>query len=523
MPSPVQAVSGSATSGTTVTVALTATGSGHSLVVYAGTSQDTTNPTVTKCTVNGGTNTDNFAQCASNVSNAECNSYIWYDPGCASGITSVEVTFAAGTGTEQANAVWVEEWPVVLTLDTHPAGAGSTSATSFASNATGTLASATEIVVGTVCAEGTSSLPTITGPTGAWTNHAQISLQSITGMIAGYESVTSNTPQTYSGTLSKTSVYGACIASFTYSSGPAVAGTVQPRATVPVPRRRPGRALWAAITGQAYVKVPAPLQQPSPAPRRKPGRAVIRFTPVTTVNAAPPPPVPGTVQPRATVAVPRRRPVRALWRGITGQAYVKVQAPRQQYRAAPRRKPARAIWRGITGSAAAPVAPRTLLISIAAADGTDDYGNEYTQGVNTYKNGLITKLTDAELVLTWVAGAEGLGGPGPTADGGIIAEAPASASDSPGLLIGGPSAFPGGSPVPFILIQGMSQDGSSLPSVTFANSDGSPLPLNLGLATPAGYPLTGAPPSYSDVYEANQTALINSIVAVLAAAGFWPS
>ena len=521
MPSPVQSVSGSATSGTTVTVPLTATGAGHSLVVYVGASQDTTNPTVSKVTVNGATNADNFAQCCSNVNNAECNSYIWYDPNCASGITSVEVTFAAGTGTEQCNAVWVEEWPVVLALDTHPAGAGNSSGvTSFASNSTGTLASANEIVGGTVMAEGTSSQPTITGPGSGWTNHAQISLQSIAGMIAGWNSVSATTALTYSGTMSKSSVYGACIASFTYTSGPGVAGTVQPQATVPVPRRRPVRALWRAITGQAYVQVPAPPQQPGPAPRRKPGRAVVRFTPVTTVNAVPPPPAAGTVQPAATVPVPRRRPVRALWRGITGQAYIQVPAPRQQYRTPPRRKPARAIWRGITGTTAV---PRQLLISIAAQGGVDDYGNEYTQGVNTYSNGLISKLTDAELVLTWVAGAEGLGGPGPTADGGINAEAPATASDSPGLLIAGPSARAGAPTIPFILIQGESEDGSSLPSVTFANSDGSPLPLNLGLATPAGYPLAGAPPSYSDVYEANQTTLINSIVQILSDAGFWPS
>lgn len=523
MPSPVQAVSGTATSGTTVTVTITATGSGHSLIVYVGAAQDTTVPAVSKITVNGATNTDNFAACASNINNAESNSFIWYDPNCAAGITTVEVTFTAGTGTEQCNIVWVEEWPVVLTLDKHPAGTGnSAGTTSFATNSTGTLAAANEIIAGTVCAEGESNLPTITGPGGGWTNHAQISLQSITGMIAGWQSVTATTAQTYSGTLSQSSVYGACIASFTYTTGPAVAGTVQPRATVPVPRRRPVRALWRAITGQAYVQVPAPLQQPRPAPRRKPSRAVVRFTPVTTSNAVPPPPVSGTVQPGATVAVPRRKPGRALWRGITGRAYVQVPAPRQQYRTPPRRKPARAIWRAITGTAAAPL-QRQLLISIAAQAGTDDYGNEYTQGVNTYSNGLISKLTDAELVLTWVAGAEGLGGPGPTADGGINAEAPASVSDSPGLLIAGPSARAGAPTIPFILIQGESEDGSSLPSVTFANSDGSPLPLNLGLATPAGYPLPGAPGTYSDVYEANQTTLINSIVAILAAAGFWPS
>lgn len=82
------------------------------------------------------------------------------------------------------------------------------------------------------------------------------------------------------------------------------AGTVQPRMTVPVPRRRPVRAVWARISGQAYVAVPAPLQEYQLAPRRKLARAI--------------------------------------WRGGSGQAYVAVPAPVQQYRLAPRRKLARA-------------------------------------------------------------------------------------------------------------------------------------------------------------------------------------
>lgn len=81
-------------------------------------------------------------------------------------------------------------------------------------------------------------------------------------------------------------------------------GTVQPRATVPVPRRRPARAVWAQITGSAFVAVPAPRQEYQLAPRRKLARAI--------------------------------------WHGITGPAFVAVPAPVQQYRLAPRRKLARA-------------------------------------------------------------------------------------------------------------------------------------------------------------------------------------
>lgn len=88
------------------------------------------------------------------------------------------------------------------------------------------------------------------------------------------------------------------------SAGGGPAGTVQPRATVPVPRRKLARVLWAGGQGQAYVAVPAPRQEYQTLPRRKLARAV--------------------------------------WRGGGGQAFVFVPAPVQQFRTAPRRKPARA-------------------------------------------------------------------------------------------------------------------------------------------------------------------------------------
>lgn len=193
------------------------------------------------------------------------------------------------------------------------------------------------------------------------------------------------------------------------AAGPA--GTVQPRVTVPVPRRQLARVLWRGGAGQAFAAVPAPAQQPAPAPRRKPARAYVRFAPVTTTNAVPAPPVSGTVQPRATVPVPRRKPSRALargiavpaiygtapaqqyrtpprralsravWRGITGQAFVKVPASRQQYRTPPRRVPARAYVRFTPVTTHNVLAPRTLLISLASAAGVDDYGNAFPQGI----------------------------------------------------------------------------------------------------------------------------------------------
>lgn len=139
--------------------------------------------------------------------------------------------------------------------------------------------------------------------------------------------------------------WGQILAAFKLSGGGGSnpSGTVQPRATVPAPRRRRVRALWQRVTGQAFTavpapaqqprpaprrklaravwrtaagqafaQVPAPRQQPAPAPRRKLARAVIRFTPVTTTNGAPVIPPSGTVQPRATLTAVRRHPARAV-------------------------------------------------------------------------------------------------------------------------------------------------------------------------------------------------------------------
>src|SRR5579864_8264221 len=95
-------------------------------------------------------------------------------------------------------------------------------------------------------------------------------------------------------------------------AGGAVSGQVQPRATVPVPRRRLARGLWAKITGQAYVQVPAPRQLPYVPPRRKPARAAVQFRPVATVNAGPAAPLSGTVQPESAIPALRRKLARAV-------------------------------------------------------------------------------------------------------------------------------------------------------------------------------------------------------------------
>jgi hypothetical protein len=142
-----------------------------------------------------------------------------------------------------------------------------------------------------------------------------------------------------------------CAFKLSGGGGGGVSGTVQRRATVPVPRRKPARALWQRVTGQAFVKVPAPAQQPRPAPRRTLARAVWRGITGPAYVAVPAP----RQQPGPA---PRRRMARAVWQHVTGQAFAKVPAPRQQPSPAPRRKPARAYIR-FTPVATANAVPAT--------------------------------------------------------------------------------------------------------------------------------------------------------------------
>src|SRR5580692_6602601 len=107
----VQSKSGSATSGTTITVTLTSnTTAGNCLVVCAGDYAGTFPATVTGITLGG--SAGNFTLGESKNTSAEPDAEIWADPNCAGGQTSVVVTFSA---TVTDAAVWVMEWSGVVT------------------------------------------------------------------------------------------------------------------------------------------------------------------------------------------------------------------------------------------------------------------------------------------------------------------------------------------------------------------------------------------------------------------------
>ena len=171
-----------------------------------------------------------------------------------------------------------------------------------------------------------------------------------------------NGAETAQYTLNAGDEWATLMVAFKLAATAGVSGTVQPRPTVPVPRRVPARGAWRglAVPGQSGQ---APRQAPYLPPRRRLARAWVQFTPVRTVNATPPPPVSGTVQPRATVPVPRRPPGRGAWRGTAVPGIIGT-APLQQYRTPPRRALARAVWRGGAGPAPVTAAGGGRLVPI---------------------------------------------------------------------------------------------------------------------------------------------------------------
>ena len=273
---------------------------------------------------------------------------IWWGPVTATGAATITVTNSSATGFNRLEA---------REFSSSPSGTWSVTTANPSSATSGSSPTGTGTAV---------SYPSLTG-SGLCVDHADSVFGGMTGgSTTGFTYDNNNSHQEIAwnlaatnpaptSTQTNTGAYEAVSALFNTAAAGGTPGTVQPRATVPVPRRRPARALWAQITGQAFVQVPAPAQEFRLAPRRVPARAVWRGSaPFAGFTA-----VPAPRQPPVTVF--RRVLARGQWRGGAGQSFVFVPAPGQQYRTAPRRALARAVWRGGAGQAfvAAP-APRQL-------------------------------------------------------------------------------------------------------------------------------------------------------------------
>jgi hypothetical protein len=190
----VQSKSGTATSGTTVTVTLTSsTTAGNCLVVYAGAYQSASAPTVNGVTLGG--SAGNFAQAVWDF--VGCDAEIWVDQNCAGGQTSVVITFAAGAGSSLGMGAWVEEWSgVALTSPADKNAVNDGTSTSPSSGSTGTLSGANELAGGVIAAT-----QSITGPSSPWTNQSQLTAGGLR-LVAGHQVVSATTALTYSGTMS---------------------------------------------------------------------------------------------------------------------------------------------------------------------------------------------------------------------------------------------------------------------------------------------------------------------------------
>lgn len=337
----------STTNAQTLTVTIPATTAGNCLIVCIGaTSGNATPPTVTGVTLGGAAG--NFAalvtKTATNGISASDGAFIWADPNCAGGQTSVVISGTSlGVAAATGGVTVYEVSGLVLSavLDKSSGGSSGSAVTTWTSGATATTTQAAEFWVGCVVGAGT-----VAAPGAPWND----SLAGFTHMAAGTQIVSATGAATYNSTQTS-GIYSAVVATLFASAS--TSGTVQPASSRPAPRRRPARALIAFKPVATVNAAPAPpvsgTVQPAtaiPAPRRRLARARILFTPVTTVNAAPR--IAGTVQPRPTVPVPRRRRERArIWfRPVTT-----VNTPRQ------------------------------LLISLASRAGTDDYGNSFPQGI----------------------------------------------------------------------------------------------------------------------------------------------
>ena len=257
---------GTVTSGTAVFSVTTATAAGDALVVAA-TSAGTGFPSVTSVTDTQG-NTYNLKQ---SFSSAGPGFWVYAATGNTKALsTSDTVTVSFSGALVSGTAVICTDCPGVSVIDVSVIATG-TSVTAAASGTTAQPGETALVMIGWANAGGVGSM------SAPFTQLTQQHLSATSGgyCTSGYDLVTARgAPLTASDTIAS--------------------------------------AAWRAVLVTFLGGVP-PVQLP-PLPRRKPARAFIQFAPVRTVNAAPPPPVNGTVQPLATIPVARRRPARAYVR-----------------------------------------------------------------------------------------------------------------------------------------------------------------------------------------------------------------
>lgn len=202
----VQAASGgSSTLNGAINVTLAANTSATNTLIASFTSAaNTTNATISGVTLGGGA--DNWASAETAYGGSATNAAFWIDQNCAGGKSAIVVSLTGQSGSVPANAAVVIEWNGAATsggVDKKNSANGTSSTAS--SGSTGTLSQASEVAFG--CIGATVSF---TDPGSPWNEIGQISVSDIT-LATGYQQVSATTALTYSGTLSPSSGWGACI------------------------------------------------------------------------------------------------------------------------------------------------------------------------------------------------------------------------------------------------------------------------------------------------------------------------
>jgi hypothetical protein len=188
----------------TLSSTISATGSGHGLIIAVDSYQATLTPSITSVKI--GTTALTQAVAAVDTTDGTCNSWIYYLANAPSGQTSVTVTGTNLSVTASDGGVYIFEvagLDLSSILDKHVGNSSGVSSTYSA--ATGTLSLADQFVVGTV--DGV-----IPADASGWT-----AVGTHNGSACGYKIVSATTSLNYTGACSS-SGWAAAVASFKAAS-----------------------------------------------------------------------------------------------------------------------------------------------------------------------------------------------------------------------------------------------------------------------------------------------------------------
>jgi hypothetical protein len=185
------------------------TGSGNTLVACISMMGSTGVRVPTGITLGGAA--DNWRAAYTDPTATGFSGAIWYDPGCASGQTSVVLSSTAGSGTQTDIYLTVYEITGLLVFDKGINGdSASSPAATWTSGATAGTWQPNEIFFATSAAS--TQIPVVTGA-GSWTT--QSTGAGTFDQIAGYQIVSATGTATYSGTFTASgNAYAAVVATF---------------------------------------------------------------------------------------------------------------------------------------------------------------------------------------------------------------------------------------------------------------------------------------------------------------------